>query len=128
MRHLDVAPGRRAAHCDELRRLVRRVHRAADGADNLGGTAVAQRARAFGLSLACYDPYLSPGAEKGHGAVRRWLTFGELLRNVDVVTFHCPLTRETRHMLDAAALRDAGARSAVEDLVCPELLAALKAH
>jgi glyoxylate reductase len=33
------------------------------------------------------------------------LDLDELLRTVDVVTLHCPLTPETRHLIDAAALR-----------------------
>jgi len=32
-------------------------------------------------------------------------TFGELLARADVVSLHCPLTPDTRHLIDAAALR-----------------------
>jgi D-3-phosphoglycerate dehydrogenase len=68
------------------------------------GTAVAQRARPFGLDVAFYDPHLPAGAEKGHGGLRRCGSFEELLGSVDALSFHCPLTPETRGMLGADAL------------------------
>ena len=33
------------------------------------------------------------------------LSLGELLATSDVVSLHCPLTPETHHLIDAAALR-----------------------
>lgn len=68
------------------------------------GTAVAQRCRPFGFELAFFDPHQPAGVEKGVGGLRRADSFRELLTSVDVLTFHCPLTSETRHMLDGAAL------------------------
>jgi C-terminal binding protein len=68
------------------------------------GTAVAQRARAFGFELSFYDPYLSAGAEKGFGGFVRHTSFEDLVANSDVLTFHCPLTETTRGMLNAATL------------------------
>ena len=68
------------------------------------GTAVAQRARPFGLDVAFYDPHLPAGAEKGHGGLRRCGSFEELLGSVDALSFHCPLSPETRGMLGADAL------------------------
>ena len=53
------------------------------------GTAVAQRARAFGMEIL---------------GVRRGEPLDELLATSDVVSIHAPLSRETHHLIDAAAL------------------------
>ena len=58
------------------------------------GRAVAKRAEAFGMSI------VHSGRSKA-GSV----SFAELLARSDVVSLHCPLTPETRHLIDAAALR-----------------------
>ena len=68
------------------------------------GSAVSMRARAFGLKLKFYDPYLAPGAEKGYGDMGRVTSFEELVANSDIISFHCPLTEQTRHMLNVATL------------------------
>lgn len=62
------------------------------------GTSVALRARSFGMDLVCYDPYLAPGAEKAVGC-GRVESLTELIARADVVSFHCPLTEDTHHML-----------------------------
>ena len=56
------------------------------------GTAVSQRARAFGFDLSFHDPGIPAGAEKGFGGMTRYTSFTDLVANVDAVTFHCPLT------------------------------------
>ena len=53
------------------------------------GTAVATRARAFGMNVI---------------GVRRGEPIDELLATSDVVSIHAPLSRETHHLIDAAAL------------------------
>jgi glyoxylate reductase len=66
------------------------------------GQAVARRALAFGMSVAytarhdVTDPEAPP-------AVR--LPLEELLATSDVVSLHCPLTPQTRHLIDGDALR-----------------------
>jgi len=67
------------------------------------GTAAALRARAFGMEVAFYDPYLPNGAELPFGFTRA-RTLEELLGTSDVVTIHTPLTRETRGMINARAV------------------------
>ena len=67
------------------------------------GTAVAQRAKALGMDVAFYDPFKPDGYEKALG-VRRVEELEQLLDQAFVVTPHCPLTDETRHMIDAAAI------------------------
>ena len=64
------------------------------------GTAVARRAAALGLDVAFHDPYVPDGTDKALGLRR--LDLPELLATSDVVTFHTPLTAETRRMADAA--------------------------
>ncbi len=61
------------------------------------GTAVALRAKAFGLRVFCYDPYIPPGMARALG-VQQHDALGEMLAQSNAVTFHTPLTPETRHM------------------------------
>jgi D-3-phosphoglycerate dehydrogenase len=67
------------------------------------GTALALRAKALGLDVVIYDPYQPPGLEKALG-VRRAYRLDRLLAQAQFVSLHCPLTPETYHLLDAAAL------------------------
>ena len=68
------------------------------------GTAVAQRARAFGTEVAFYDPYNHPGIEKAFG-FHRCLSLDELLEASDIVSVHVPLNAGTVNLLGAAELR-----------------------
>lgn len=83
----------------------RRLRGACFGVIGLGriGTAAALRARAFGMDVAFYDPFLPNGAELSFG-FRRAGTLAELLRLADVVSIHTPLTAETNRMIDASAV------------------------
>src|SRR5687767_11364883 len=63
------------------------------------GTATALRAKAFGMNVAFYDPYVPDGYEKSLG-VRRAATLVELLRDSHIVSAHCPLTPGTHHILN----------------------------
>ena len=67
------------------------------------GTAAALRAKALGMDVVFYDPYKPDGYDKALG-VRRVETLPELLGEALVVSVHCPLTGETHHMIDAAAI------------------------
>src|SRR5690349_4234673 len=84
---------------------ARRLRGASFGVVGLGriGTAAALRARAFGMNVAFYDPYLPNGAELSFGFTRA-RSLRELLAQSDVVSIHTPLTDETRAMVDAAAV------------------------
>lgn len=62
----------------------------------------AEKASALGLRVIASDPYLSADAIRGGGAEPR--TFEELLAEADIVSLHAPLTAETRHVIDAAAV------------------------
>lgn len=63
------------------------------------GTAATLRAKAFGMNVAFYDPFVPDGYEKSLG-VRRAETLADLLRDSHVVSIHCPLTTETHHILN----------------------------
>jgi D-3-phosphoglycerate dehydrogenase/C-terminal binding protein len=67
------------------------------------GTAAALRGKALGMDVVFYDPYKPAGYDKAIG-VRRVDRLDDLLRQANVVTLHCPLTEETKHIIDAAAI------------------------
>ncbi|MEQ4720489.1 D-glycerate dehydrogenase [Nonomuraea sp. B19D2] len=67
------------------------------------GRAVARRARAFDMSVLA-TPTSSPLTDEDRLGVE-FVPLPELLGRSDVVTLHCPLTPETRHLINAAALR-----------------------
>ncbi len=68
------------------------------------GTAAALRAKVLGMDVAFYDPYKPDGYDRSLG-IRRVESLEELLARSLVVSIHCPLTDETRHMIDRRALR-----------------------
>jgi D-3-phosphoglycerate dehydrogenase/C-terminal binding protein len=67
------------------------------------GTAVALRAKAHGMEVAFYDPYVPDGRDKSLG-VRRVEALGDLLAQAHVLSLHCPLTDETRGMVGAGEI------------------------
>jgi len=66
------------------------------------GSEVARRARAFGMRVVAYDPYLSP--ERAEQLGIELVTLASLLREADVVSVHVPLTEETRGLIGAREL------------------------
>jgi glyoxylate reductase len=67
------------------------------------GQATARRAKAFGMRIVYSQRRrAAPEVEAELGA--RQVELGELLETSDVVTLHCPLTPETRHLIDAESL------------------------
>lgn len=67
------------------------------------GTAAALRAKALGMDVVFYDPYVPDGRDKSLG-VRRVETLDELLAASHVLSPHCPLTSETHHMVRAETI------------------------
>jgi phosphoglycerate dehydrogenase-like enzyme len=85
--------------------LVRRLRGRTLGIVGLGriGTATALRAKAFGMNVIAYDPYVPRGVEIAVG-VDRTDRLESLLAVADAVSLHCPLTDETRGMINAKTL------------------------
>jgi D-3-phosphoglycerate dehydrogenase len=63
------------------------------------GTRVTTRARAFGMRVLAYDPYIAQTVGEKVGA--EMVSLDDLLAQADVITVHTPLTDETRGMLGA---------------------------
>ena len=72
------------------------------GLGRIGG-AVARKARAFGLEVLAYDPYLSGQSFQDCGA--RSVDLPELLAQSDFVTIHSPMTPETAKLLGEQEFR-----------------------
>jgi D-3-phosphoglycerate dehydrogenase / 2-oxoglutarate reductase len=67
------------------------------------GQLVAQRAKAFGMSVVAHDPYVSAERYRELG-VERAAEVADLYARADVVTIHLPKTDETVNYVNAAAL------------------------
>ena len=62
------------------------------------GTATLMRARAFGMNIVFYDPYVNDGYEKALG-VDRVDTLEDLAKIADIVSINTPLSEETNKMI-----------------------------
>ena len=54
--------------------------------------------RGFGMNVIAYDKF--PAADSGI----EYVTLEELFRRSDIISLHCPLTDETRHMINSDAI------------------------
>lgn len=61
------------------------------------GTEVVKRAKAFGMHVAAYDPFLSEERANKMGIQK--MELHEVIRRADFITVHTPLTKDTRHLL-----------------------------
>jgi D-3-phosphoglycerate dehydrogenase len=84
----------------------RELHGQTIGIIGLGriGSRVARIAHAFGMKVVAFDPYVEEEAFARTSAER--ISFEELLKVADVVTFHVPKTDETHHMLSSQDLEN----------------------
>ena len=65
------------------------------------GAEVAKRAMAFQMDVLAYDPYLTESRAKTLGV--KQATLDEVIVNADYITVHMPMTKDTKHMLNADA-------------------------
>jgi D-lactate dehydrogenase len=62
------------------------------------GQAMMRICSGFGMQVLAYDPYPNPKLEA------EYVSLEELMKNADVISLHCPLTSETRHMINKDAI------------------------
>ena len=62
------------------------------------GRIFADICRGFGMRVLAYDKFPNPGSGL------TYVELPELLEQADVISLHCPLTDDTRHLIDAAAI------------------------
>lgn len=90
---------------ENIQRPIRRTNKQTLGIVGVGriGSAVVARMKAFGYRILGFDPYQPSGHEKGIG-YQRVSTLAELLSQSDIVSIHCPLSDETRGMINEQTL------------------------
>jgi phosphoglycerate dehydrogenase-like enzyme len=71
------------------------------GIGNIGAEVV-RLARPFGMAIAAHDPYADPAVTRELGI--RLVDLDELFRISDFISLHCPLSSDTRHLVDAHRL------------------------
>lgn len=67
------------------------------------GSRVAAKARAFGMRVLGYDPYLSPEDLKARGVEK--VDFSTLLQGADYISINAPLSAETKSMFGSAEFK-----------------------
>jgi len=85
--------------------IMRRVRGTTFGIVGCGriGTAAGLRAKAFGMNVVFYDPYVPDGKDQSVGFERRE-SLEEMLREADVISVHTPLTAETNGMINGQVI------------------------
>ena len=66
------------------------------------GSEVARKCQAMGMTVLAYDPFINPDTPLSSGFVLVGLD--EIWKKADFITFHVPLTDETRNLVNAAAI------------------------
>lgn len=104
--------------------LGRRLRGKALGIVGMGriGTAVANRARSFGLNIHYFSRHRRPPqVEEALGATY-WESLDEMVGEVDIVSLHTPLSRSTHHILSAERLARMRQDAFVVNVSRPELV------
>jgi len=73
------------------------------GLGRIGGE-VAHRARAFGVEVIAFDPYIQQSRFEAY-RVEQMDELGDLIQRSDILTVHTPLTEETTNLIGARELR-----------------------
>ena len=64
------------------------------------GQAMIKILNGFQMLVLCYDPYPAKGVEA------EYVSLNELLKQSDVISLHCPLTSETKYMINKDSIRN----------------------
>lgn len=93
-------------HINSLRPVSREIHGLTIGYVGMGriAQAVAERLRPFGAPGLYFDPVALP-ADRAAGLNVAAAGLADVFARADIVTLHVPATPETRHIVDAAALK-----------------------
>jgi D-3-phosphoglycerate dehydrogenase len=105
LRHIPLADASLRAGKWERKRFVgSELYRKTLGVVGLGriGREVTSRARAFGMDVLIYDPYVSAATAEALGATA--LPLDAVLAGADIITLHLPLLAETRGIIGAREL------------------------
>jgi glyoxylate reductase len=86
------------------------------------GTAVAQRARAFGLNIHYFSRNRRPPAVETPLDASYWPDLDAMTEAVDILALHTPLTRDTFHILSAERIARMKPGSFVVNVSRPELV------
>lgn len=104
--------------------LGRRLRGKALGIVGMGriGTAVAARARSFGLNIHYFSRNRRPPQVEEALAATFWDNLDAMIATVDIVSLHTPLTRSTHHILNSQRLGAMRQDAFVVNVSRPELL------
>ena len=105
LRHIPLADASLRAGKWERKQFVgSELYRKTLGVVGLGriGREVTSRARAFGMDVLIYDPYVSAATAEALGATA--LPLDDVLARADIITLHLPLLPETKGIIGASQL------------------------
>lgn len=104
--------------------LGRRLRGKALGIVGMGriGTAVANRARGFGLNIHYFSRHRRPPQVEDALGATYWAELDDMVGEVDIVSLHTPLSRSTHHILNAERLRRMRQDAFVVNVSRPELV------
>jgi D-3-phosphoglycerate dehydrogenase len=69
------------------------------------GKAVAEKAKGLGMQIMVYDPYVGPDVIRDFSTTYLFTDLETLVRNSDVISVHCPLTKDTYHLINEEMLK-----------------------
>ena len=105
-RHVPQAhAGMRVGKWDRKKYVGNELYKKTLGVVGLGkiGSHVAKVARAMGMEVIAYDPFIA--ADRAQQMQVRLTDLAELFRSADYVTLHIPRTKDTENLVDAELLR-----------------------
>jgi glyoxylate reductase len=104
--------------------LGRRLRGKALGIVGMGriGTAVAHRARGFGLNIHYFSRHRRPPQIEETLGATYWESLDDMVGEVDIVSLHTPLSRSTHHILNADRLARMRQDAFVVNVSRPELV------